>query len=108
MNGAGLNDRSEEARVKTIWKFQLDPTNEVVQMPRGAGVLSAGAQGDEIVVWARVDTAQPKVGHRFVVVGTGHDAERTVGCNPVGTVQMSNGLVFHVWDGFEVAIGGPR
>jgi hypothetical protein len=89
--------------MRTIWKFMLHPTQPVM-MPKTAGVLSAGAQGEEIVVWANVDSSAPLVPHRFEVVGTGHDASRVVppGLPFVGTVQMANGLVFHVFDGGEV------
>jgi hypothetical protein len=87
---------------RLIWKFELHPYEPWVEMPKGATVLSAGAQGDEIVVWAHCNPNAPKV-------------ERWIGAFPTGgmlpsetafaaflaTVQMSDGLVFHVYVGAE-------
>lgn len=83
-----------------IWKFPVHDYSALHVLPRGAQVLSAGVQGDEIVVWILCDPSAPSVPR---LLGTC----RTGGALPVdldlfiGTVRMDNGLVFHVFDGGE-------
>lgn len=85
-----------------IWKFALRPWSIFVDLPRGAELLSAGAQDHDVVVWAVVDPDAPKVKRKLAAVPTGpaippglRDTEF------VATVQMVDGLVFHVLDGGE-------
>lgn len=89
-----------------------------VSMPRGARVLSVGAQGGDLVVWALVDTTAFSAMRHFRVFGTGWHVDATVlhaGWRFLGTVQMpgdvqmpdaavdaarrlgAGDLVFHVW-----------
>ena len=67
-------------------------------MPRGAVVLSAHCQYQDLCVWALVNPAledQP-VGIR--IIGTGNPVDDLVGTGHlVGTVIMPNGLVWHVF-----------
>jgi hypothetical protein len=93
--------------MKTIYKYLVSPF-DVTEMPRGAEVLSVGAQGDEIVVWAFVsydDTTKApmeKVPRRLVAVSTGYvfakDEDAPKRDQFIGTVQMRDGLVFHIFD----------
>lgn len=83
---------------ETIWKFELAPEDrQSVIMPRGARIISAGAQGDRICVWAVVDPLRATHPRGFLIVGTGH-ALNSEGWDFVDTVQLADGaLVFHVF-----------
>lgn len=76
--------------------------DSAITMPKGAQILSVGAQGNDIVIWARVDPEAEKV-HRIVkILGTGwaHCDAPDVS-KFIGTVQfVENGrpLVFHLFD----------
>jgi hypothetical protein len=87
---------------RLIWKFELPPWSIFIDIPQGATLLSAGIQGDDIVVWARCNPNAPKVSRMVAAHPTGvpfppayDDAEF------LATVQMADGLVFHVFDGGE-------
>jgi hypothetical protein len=101
--------------VKTIYKYPLrDPAEShhppvvadrgvecSIEMPKGARVLSVGEQEADLVLWAIVDPEAPKAKRDFRVFGTGWKINVTElelgGWSFVGTVQMKDGLVFHVW-----------
>lgn len=90
-----------------IWKFELDPFIPGISMPAGAKLLYVGTQsGEHMRVWAEVDPEAPRVFRRVVVVPTGNEVPHPL--TYVGSVQMLVGprnmeLVFHVYDGGEVA-----
>lgn len=93
-----------------IWKFPisletLSATSEpIVELPTGARVISAQAQGNDLCLWAIVDPTQEKRARQFSIYGTGHPVigfshpiikER----NFIGTVQFYDGtLVLHVFE----------
>lgn len=87
----------------SVFKYVLKP-NITLTMPEGAEILSVGAQGEEAVMWARVDTDKEDQKRDFMVLGTGHPLPRDRVLEYVGTIQfmqgVSEGLVFHA---FEVA-----
>lgn len=85
---------------KTIWKFALDPLNDVmsINMPKGAEVLSAGVQSGIVHLWAVVDPEADKEPRAFLAVGTGHLTFDDLG-RFVGTVMLFDGqLVFHIFE----------
>jgi hypothetical protein len=83
--------------MKTIWKFQVLP-NENVSMPKGATILSAGVQGEDIFIWALVDPDAPRLDRLISVYGTGHTILGDPGAF-IGSVMMHGGtFVFHVFD----------
>jgi hypothetical protein len=86
--------------MKTIWKYKLHEHTELY-LPRGAKVLSVGAQNDLIYLWAEVDSLADLVARRFVVYGTGMrilvDSDQSL--EFVGTVMIhGDRLVFHVYE----------
>lgn len=93
--------------MKTIYRFSFSPDKPIINMPKGARVLSTAAQNDVICVWALVDSHAPVIKYRFHVLGTGHDANEVtsqVGTGVhliqqfVGTVFMNDGIsVFHIF-----------
>jgi hypothetical protein len=98
-----------------VWKYAAAPGGFVVEMPKGAEVVSVGLQDPDIrfapvgdigkvfVFWACVDPNAPLVNRKFRTVGTGHSyfIEDEV-YKFVGTVQFPDGLVFHLFDLGEV------
>lgn len=82
--------------MKTIYKYPLKPTDETILTLHG-NILSAGVQGDDIMVWATHDDAALERQVRINVMGTGHtpfvDAAES---SFVGTVFLGP-LVFHVF-----------
>lgn len=84
-----------------IYKYLLeqDPTAlQIVEMPEGAKVLHVGEQFGELYAWAMVSPAATKVNYKFFVLGTGIDCGHLeIVSRFVGSVQMANGLVWHVF-----------
>lgn len=82
-----------------IWKYTLSP-GMAVQMPRGARVLHAAGQGDELCVWALCDIEEPPEARYFDVYGTGHPCPSPERLGSyVGTAHLDGGaLVFHVFE----------
>lgn len=87
---------------QTVWKYTLDPYNPVYHVPRGAKILSVGAQNHQLCVWVLVEPGRPTRARRFEVYGTGHDISPYLTNEDVhlGTAQM-DGLVFHVFERTE-------
>lgn len=100
--------------MKRIYKYPVDPpamSLTEVSMPRGARILSAGAQDEVLVVWAIVDHIQANEETRQLRVyptGAALDEDGLEGYDFVGTVQMrlnpehytmptGRELVWHVW-----------
>lgn len=84
----------------TIWKFPVEIADRfVVEMPRGAKVLSVAVQGGAPFMWAFVDPALPRERRLFKCAGTGHSVSGTAGSAFVGTFLLESlGLVFHLFD----------
>jgi hypothetical protein len=84
---------------KTIYKYQL-PFNgqNAINMPKNAQILSCQLQDNVVTVWALVDVEQGFVTNDFLVVGTGQKLpDWIVSFTFLNTVQLLNGLVFHVF-----------
>jgi len=82
-----------------VWKYPIHTAQEVISMPVESEILSAGAQGDQIFLWAKVDDSHRAYEAREIIVaGTGHNLPEGVDLEFLGTVQMPNGLVFHVFE----------
>lgn len=85
---------------KVIYKYPLSFRDEnVVNMPKNAVILSCQAQGGTITIWALVDVSMGFESKVFSVFGTGHRLPDNIihDYTFVATVQLSNGLVFHVF-----------
>ena len=84
--------------MKYIYKYKLAiEDNPVIAMPVGAKTISAGGQNGELVIWAEVDLPGENRDRYFVILGTGME----IPCRPIrfiNTVQMKNGLVWHVYE----------
>ena len=83
--------------MQTIYKYTLDGTT--LEVPETAVLLDFGAQGRDIVAWyivhndpderTRVDT--------FAIYGTGWEMTLDPYQEYFKTLQMPNGLVFHIF-----------
>jgi hypothetical protein len=79
-----------------IWKFDLRPHKNRIEMPCDAEVLSIAFQGNDLKLWARVDRDRPGEIRTIHVVATGSEVDPEG--RFIGTVFHSIGLVFHVFD----------
>lgn len=86
--------------MKTVYKYPLNVEHPVIKMPLGAEILAVREQGDEICVWAKVDTAQTASALRaFNVYGTGHPITDSPSAEYLGTAMLMGGrLVLHVFE----------
>jgi hypothetical protein len=81
--------------MKSIYKYKLEPQNENVLELQGPA-LSAGVQGDDIVVWAVHDDELSPRKVRISTSGTGHPLEGADEGEFIGTVFLGP-LVFHIF-----------
>lgn len=83
--------------MKTIYKYPLFITDEqIVGLHEGAHVLSAQMQGDQLCIWAVVDS-DAKLGERKVrIFGTGNPVDLNGEWQFVGTVQERM-FVWHIF-----------
>lgn len=89
----------------TIWKYTLAfVTEQKIEMPDCASILSCGAQNDQVQIWAMVDpdALQGTKGQKrtLFIVGTGHPLPRDHrDLRFIGTVQTAGGqLVWHIFE----------
>jgi len=86
---------------ETIFKYVLHPDETEIRVPIGAEVLSAGTQGEEILVWVKINKDAYDLNElesrNFVVFGTGHPIPHGVSYKFVSTVFME-WMVFHVFE----------
>ena len=84
--------------MKTIWKYELKRKGvQIIAMPRNAEILTVQAQGNNIALWAVVDTEEQKENRHFEIVGTGGYIDETIQRVYLGTIQFS-GLVYHIFE----------
>lgn len=90
---------------RAIWKFELVPGQQLIDMPRGAEPLFVDRQRDSAFVWCAVDPSAPTIRHGFTVVGTGHQLPEDG--RYIGSWQFRDeGLVFHAFDHYEDPLAG--
>lgn len=90
-----------------IYKYLLrqDPFEyQELDLPEYNTPLHVGEQDDKLYVWCQLtNESNTKVKKRFYVLGTGidyatMDVRDQIRLNHIGTVQMSNKLVWHVFE----------
>lgn len=95
-----INKEQKGKQMKSVYKYEIDPSNPCIELPAAAKILSAGVQGEHIFIWALVDIEfNAVIKHEFSVVGTGHSLSPTF-CDEhvfLNTVFMGP-LVFHVFE----------
>lgn len=80
--------------MSTIYKYQLTGTN-TLNLGEGYKFLHVGEQNGEVYLWAAVDPMAEPLSVTFVIVGTGQNIPADY--PHIGTVQMNNGLVWHIF-----------
>lgn len=85
---------------RTIWKYDLDTQDEVVlDIPKGAEILTVQMQFGKPCMWVMVDPKADKEHRVFEIVGTGNPMEINEERQYVATYQLMQGaLVFHVFE----------
>lgn len=82
-----------------IYKTELRiQDNQRLELPAGYVILKAGEQNGALMIWYMFDENELDVEQvDILVVGTGH---KFISTNTffIGTVLMSNGLVWHVFE----------
>ena len=91
-----------------IYKYKLEITDEqVIPFPvdQIAIPLSVAEQRGELVLWAFVSTHSDMISSNELyvrIIGTGNPITDEINLNTfVGTVVMSNGLVWHVFSEYR-------
>ena len=87
--------------MRCVYKYIVPVDHESnVMMPREAKILSAGFQGDDLMIWALVEPDYMMVPRKIRVVGTGFPNNDGICGRPfIGTVfKPESGLVFHLFD----------
>jgi hypothetical protein len=84
---------------KTIWKFAFEIGDEIViEMPKGAEILTVQVQSGLAFIWALVDPGAEKENRYFDLYGTGHLIDMSIERWYIGTFQLYQGaLVFHLF-----------
>jgi hypothetical protein len=102
-----MKKRSERTRagtiklnMRTIYKYEIPVGGGEVILPNNAVILSAGAQGDALFLWAEVDSAENwQFPREIEVFGTGHPIPEDMGISRrfIGTAFMGP-FVWHVYE----------
>ena len=86
--------------MKTIWKYELETTDyQLLSIPLPAKILSVSSQGNQIVLYAEIDTKSMLLREVAVWIhGTGHEKKAYDTSTFIGTVKLLDGaLMFHVF-----------
>lgn len=91
--------------MKTIYKYELKAVchqnlTEPVMMPHDAKILQVGAQGDDMFIWAEIDTESSVIERHFEIFCTGHEMQVDMGVEReyIGSLMMHGGaVIFHVY-----------
>lgn len=85
---------------KTIWKFRLNISDQMILMPKGAEILCLQTQHEQPYLWVLVDPKEKTdEGRFFMTQATGEAFDSQIDRKYIGTYQLSGGtLVFHVFE----------
>lgn len=85
--------------MRTIWKKHIPIADEShVPMPFGSVPIHLELQNGEPTLWFECLDSMALIPHHFHWYGTGHTLpEDMKGIAYVGTIQLPNGLVFHLY-----------
>lgn len=85
--------------MKTIHKYTLDITGrQEIEMPIGAEILTLQVQRGIPVFWAKVQSDAATEKRIFKTILTGHSIEELGKSNYIGTYQINEDRVFHVFE----------
>lgn len=85
--------------MRTIYKYEIPRTGTIceIELPLGYQIIHAGPQGDRIFIWALVDSEARKATEKFRIFGTGWDLPFDETLHFIKTIQLPNGLVWHLF-----------
>lgn len=98
--------------MEKIFKYELEITDEqTIDMPSLSRILSVQEQNGKLCLWAVVEEKNAIKPRKIIICGTGnplpdglrefsYDAPSGYTTEFIGTVQMSYGLVWHVFAKF--------
>lgn len=83
----------------TVYKYALARvTRQTIALPKRARILCAEFQGNELFLWAQVDTNEPHRERYIHIYGTGHDM-KDEDLLYINTVHLQDiGMVYHVFE----------
>lgn len=85
--------------MNTIFKWALQETDvQTINVPEGTTFLHVGEQNGVLCLWGMTNMSGGTIPRTIAVVGTGNWAPTIDEATYIGTVQMSSGLVWHVFD----------
>lgn len=80
-----------------IFKYILTiSSKQTIEIPRGFRILSVQNQNNNITLWCLIDDENGPTDVNFRIYATGQSCGMSVE-NYIGTVQMNNGLVWHIF-----------
>ena len=83
--------------MKTIFKYPLSVTDtQFVKMPKSADPFTAHFQGDQLCIWAYVDTEEDLEDREFKIFGTGQPIDLLGLFRFLSTVHHETG-VWHIF-----------
>ncbi len=81
--------------MKKIYKYKLPLVPNIkIPLPRSRKLLSAQIQGEEICVWAEIETNEPCFECTFSIVATGENPPEHM--TYLSTIQL-DGFVWHIF-----------
>lgn len=86
--------------MRTVYKYDLKPGENVIELPISATALCVAVQEEQPRMWALVNTDEQKVKKTFLFVPTGGELPYFCHLSYVGTIQNFQGWM--VWHLFEV------
>ncbi len=83
---------------QTIWKTTLQVVDmQTVQLPRGAEILCAREQFEDVCLWFKCDPKEPPEQRKIFIYPTGGAAPTDA--RYLGTVSLMGGnLIYHVFE----------
>jgi hypothetical protein len=89
----------KDKAMRTIYKYPLQITDEqLVSMPAFAEILTVQLQDGKPVIWAYVETTASQDRRLIETFGTGNPITNQSERKYIGTYQLPDGLVFHVFE----------
>jgi len=65
--------------MKIVYKYKISIFDDtLIWLPKGAEVLHADTQDDDIYIWALINPENKSEGRTFTVYGTGHEIHENV------------------------------
>lgn len=83
--------------MKTIWKYELKPGENRIELPLHYVPLDVQVQSEKPVFWCLVDTNNDKITSIFHVFGTGESINENINLKYIGTFQL-DWMVWHLFE----------